>query len=408
MTATVRESRRLIYLAVALAVIATAMLPVLSRRAFAYGQMEPREVKMSSAVPAATGVSYAITFTPVTTSQELIIDFCSDTPIIGTVASPSPCSFSAASVPDVSPGGTDATCSSGTVTILGTGTPKHTIEITGLTMTGGSPFTITCSGIKNPTNSTVGSNMTFYARILTYGTGNASEYTAANVSGGNTAIGADVVDAGGAALSTTITINLTAKVQEQLTFCTSGADLSATDCTGATAPNLTLGHNNGSGTLILDSSQVDTTPAFTQLSSNATTGVIVRMKDVSSTTCGGLSDTGGSTCNIPAEGATPTALTPNTAAFGMCVAPATGNTVAETAYTDSTGGCATSAATSKVGLDQSTANNNVLSTYGSSIFHTTGAIHKENDRLTFAATAADTTPAGIYTVSESLIATGTF
>jgi hypothetical protein len=51
---------------------------------------------------------------------------------------------------------------------------------------------------------------------------------------------------------------------------------------------------------------------------------------------------------------------------------------------------------------------NVTSTYGDQIFSETAAVNNEANRLTFAATAGNTTPAGVYTVGEQLIATGTF
>jgi hypothetical protein len=59
-------------------------------------------------------------------------------------------------------------------------------------------------------------------------------------------------------------------------------------------------------------------------------------------------------------------------------------------------------------MDASTTGNKVTDTYGSQVFSTSGAVHTEDNLLTFAATAGDTTPAGIYTGGESLIATGTF
>jgi hypothetical protein len=50
----------------------------------------------------------------------------------------------------------------------------------------------------------------------------------------------------------------------------------------------------------------------------------------------------------------------------------------------------------------------VLGTFGSSIISSTGALLSETDSLNFAATATNTTIAGIYTANYSLIATGTF
>jgi hypothetical protein len=51
---------------------------------------------------------------------------------------------------------------------------------------------------------------------------------------------------------------------------------------------------------------------------------------------------------------------------------------------------------------------NLESTYGSVIFTSTGPLVNENDTLTFGATAANVTPAGIYTGNYTLVATGKF
>lgn len=341
-----------------------------------------RSIKLSDATPSQASVSYQLTFTPVTTEQELIVDFCSDTPFIG-----STCAFAATTVPNVA----GVTSSAGTVSAIGTGTPVHTIKVTGLTMTASSPFTITFGGIVNPSTAT-----SFYARILTYATGNASGYAPANTTGSATTTGT-YVDSGGDALSTSAQVTVTARVMETLTFCTSAATI--TNCGTTTTPSVTLGHGSNN---ILDTSAVDTKPVYTQTSTNAQSGVTVRMKNDSSTTCGGLSSNSGTSCSIPAvaSGATtPQTITAGTAAFGMCVTAGTANTTATTPYNNA--GC------TQYGMDDSSASS-VRSTYGSPIFSSTGAINSENDTLTFAATASNTTPAGIYTANMSMIATGTF
>jgi hypothetical protein len=53
--------------------------------------------------------------------------------------------------------------------------------------------------------------------------------------------------------------------------------------------------------------------------------------------------------------------------------------------------------------------NDPTSTYGADIATTTGtASANVNELMTFAAQASVTTPAGVYSANESLIATGTF
>ncbi len=352
-------------------------------------QVTTRSMQMSDSTPSATSVSYKLTFTPVTTTQELIVDFCGDTPLIGAT-----CAFAAGTVPNV----TGVGSSLGTATTVGSGTPVHTIKVTGLTMTGGSPYTITFTGLTNPSSAT-----SFYARVLTYGTGNATGYAPANATGGTTTTGTNV-DYGGLALSTANAIAITARVMETLTFCVSATALSP-DCPTATTPSIVLGH--GSPTATLSSTQVDVASVYTQLSTNAQTGAVVRMKASNSCTNGGLSSNGGSTCTIPGVGGTAAAIAAGTAAVGMCVAPGS-NSTATAPYIDATNSCPTTwGATNKYGMDGNGATG-TTSTYGGQIFATSAAVNAENNRCTFAATASLTTPAGIYTANESLIATGTF
>ena len=139
-------------LLVAVSFLAALVAPILlNSTAFAAtgsgGQITARSIQLSSAVPSATGVSYTLTFTPVTSESTgaLIVDFCGDTPLIGAT-----CAFSSATVPNVA----SVTASTGTVSTVGTGTPVHTIQLTGLTLTAGTPFTVTFGGIVNPTSAT--------------------------------------------------------------------------------------------------------------------------------------------------------------------------------------------------------------------------------------------------------------
>lgn len=353
-----------------------------------------RSITMSNSTAGATGVKYELTFTPVTTETTtgaLIVDFCSDTPIIGAT-----CAFANTTVPVVS----SATTSAGTITFPGTN--GHTILVNGLSWTGGTPYTITFSNVTNPT--TVVSS--FYARILTYATSTlAAGYAPATSTGLSTTTGT-YVDSGGDALATAQVISVTATVMEQLTFCVSGkvAGVAPTTCGTTTSPAVILGQ--GGPPIVLSSGAVDTAPAYTLTSTNALHGVSVNMADTSSSACAGLSSNSGVSCGIPAVNDTGSTLpsaatiTAGTAAVGMCVTPGSGNTTAAQPYNSS--GC------TQYGMDNTTDSSNLLSTYGSPIITAPGALNSELDTLNFAATAANTTPAGIYTANYDLIATGTF
>ena len=357
-----------------------AVLPLLFSSSASAGEITARRIELSSAVPSASSVTYTLTFTPVTTAQELIVDFCGDTPIIG-----STCAFSASTVPNVS----GVTSSLGTVATVGSGSPVHTIKVTGLTMTGGSPFTISFSGISNPTSAT-----SFYARVLTYATGNSGGYVPASSTGGTTTTGT-YIDAGGDALSTTTTIAITATVMEQLTFCVSVTNLAPTNtCTSATSPNLTLGQGSPA---VLSTSTVSTGADYTQLSTNAISGAVVNLKALN--TCDGLSSNGGTSCGIPGIG-TFAAPAAGQAFFGLNVSTSTNDTNGSGTVTPSANYGSTSGS---YGMGT-----NVNTTYGDTIASSTGPTSWTNNTLTWGAQASNVTPAGVYTANESLIATGTF
>ncbi len=374
----------------------------LSQVVAAAGVVEPRSITMSDSTPGATA-SYLLSFKPVTSeaSGGLIVDFCSDTPIIGAT-----CAYSNATTPVV----TSATASTGTINTAGY--HGHTIELTALTLTSGSTFTVTFSGIVNPTQSCASTICTFYARILTYATGNAGGYTPAASSGSATTTGT-YVDWGGDALSTVQVLSLTATVMESLTFCDSAATI--TTCATTSTPSITLGH--GGPPVVLTSSAVDGNYVYTQVSTNANNGISVALKTTTSTTCGGLSNNGGTSCTIPSVntgGSAPSAtgITAGTAAVGLCVQPGAGVT-AKAPYN---GTCTGTFATDTYGFNDSTnatgspAWNTVdlFSTYGSPIYTSAGTLSGINNKLEFAATAANLTPAAIYTANYILVATGSF
>jgi len=372
-------------------------------------QMTSREIKMSNSTPGATGVSYYVEFDAVTAAQELVVEFCSDTPLIG-----SSCQTTAGKVPTL----TGVTSSAGTATAA-----SNLVRITGLTITG-SNFNVTLNGVTNPTDTG-----TFFARLLTF-----SEDEAANYSGGTDADVETANDAGGIALSTVQQVTITARVMETLTFCVSGEPIdNATQGSDATVRNgcasaQTPSVDIGTGTpRVLSASAVDRDSAWTQLSTNATGGAIIRMKATNACANAGLSSTGGAACNIPGingngDGSQAAQLVAGSAAFGLFV----GNSTATTGAAGSTGGLVVGdvnyhsatpenasladPANLHYGMDRQsgTGAQGVLTVYGDPIASSTGPVSQENNQLVFAATASLTTPAGIYTGNEILIATGTF
>lgn len=341
---------------------------------------------------ASTAATYALTFTPVTTAQELVVDFCANDPLISDT-----CTFTAGTVPTIS----SPVSSVGTATAVGSGSPVHTIKVTGLTETGGSPFTITfTSGITNPTT-----NTSFYARVLTYGTGNASGYTPANTSGNTPTVGT-FVDSGGIALSTAANINITSKVFETLSFC-----VFQTSC--GTAPALTLGDPT-TGALSISNAYANSNAQFT-LATNAGAGVNVTMTGTTLCRPGGTCTTGANAFTINATGGgTGATSSVGSEQFGMCAWKngSSALTVA-TKYLDSVNACngistGTYAGTSRFGFDDSAAADGTNNAAGTQVMSSTGAVPTVTGSFTFLGNIAATTEAGIYTTSLNLVATGTF
>lgn len=354
----------------AVALSTGVLLPAVASNIASAGQVTSRAIKMNSSLVSATGVSYEVSFTTVQAAQSIVIDFCSgsDTPIIGGACT-GPTGFSAAS---------GSLSGSG----MGAWTPTwaaSTVKLAGGSSIGAGAQTFTLGNITNQST-----NGTFYARVTTYSDATWGGTTTAYV---DPTTPGDFKDFGGFALSTNTIINISAKVQEQLIFCVSRS-APGNGCSGLDAPDLELGHGTNK---ILDSTAVDTDTAHFQVSTNASANVVVRMK-------GTVLTSGSNT--IPASPAgtnSPFAIAAGTADFGMRVSSAGANTTIDSNYGHA----------SNYGYDVTTATNNATSGYGDPIA-TVSAVQNSNTQITFAATASLTTPAGLYTSTQNLIATGTY
>lgn len=379
---------RSVYLVSALVLSAVGLLPALTGEAFAYGRVTSRSLQMTTSLPGAAA-TYTTTFTPASSTpiQGMIIDFCSNNPIIG-VSCTAPSSFSVGA----SPAGTvTVTGQSGLTWSYASANSNRTLELTSTGTESGTPTAVSVS-LTTATNPAAPAG-TFYARVFTFAaSANVASWESDTTNGpaGDGSSVLNVLDAGGLALSTVTAISISATVQETLQFCVSAATFSGSNCAGATTPSIAL----GTGTpKVLDSNSVYTTPAYTQTSSNANSGVVVKMSNASGCTNGGLKS--GSNC-IPGIGAF-TTMTAGTADFGLNVA-------------DSINGTGTMSHATGYGT---TANNyamtsGVLTPPGDQIEQSTAPVNGVDNTLTFAATAANTTPAGIYTGNFQLVATGTF
>lgn len=392
----------------------TASAALLDTRSIKISDASPSGTSITSGVGSGTGVTYRVTFTPSATAQSLIIDFCNNDPIINdtcTALTPST-ALHATGVAGVSgtAGGTGwtLTANDGQVKLASDAAAPHNI-VGGVTQV----FDIT--GMTNP--STVG---TFFARVYTYANNTWGTYSSP---AGVGAVG-NYVDYGGMALSTTNVITITARVQESLTFCVTKANPSSWtshDCTDTAVstnlPSLTIGH--GSATLVLEPNAVDTGTIYSQLSTNATHGAIIRIRN-SNLTCAGLSADNGTTCAIPSIDATSGhstgvagAIVAGTAAFGLYAddgvqdVNGVGATAADAAFHNAAHTPVTAPTDVWYGMNNGVTNG-VTGTFGAAVAASTGPTYRVNNTYIFAATSALTTPAGIYTANLSMIATGTF
>jgi hypothetical protein len=387
-------------LVAATGILAGMLLPAAFPMLASADQLASRSVELSSSTADASGVNYQFSFTPSANYEGLVVDFCDATtgPIAGQDCT-APTGF------DISSAATSSnvtfTTGGGIGTLTTTDSTASHLEIQGTSAqnVGTNPTVVfNVAGVHNPT--AAGS---FYARIYTYATSTAG-WT--NV----TTLGT-TVDTGGIALATTNQIGVQAAVRESLQFCVAGDDTTTPntgtayitdgcDLTGRAAPDINLGHSSSAGQpLALDTSATDTADVYSQISTNAVAGAVVRMKN--SNDCGGLMRVGASGCDIAAA-QTGNAISPGTAMFGMKLGTTTTGTGTITPLAPYD--------TSNYGMTYSgSTGSGVSSTYGDPIYNTDGGpIANGNVPMTFGASAAATTPAGLYKANMSLVATGTF
>lgn len=372
------QARRVVVaLGLLLATIAPAFVSTFASAAQATG----RSIALSSSSKDATGVTYSVKFTAISGAGAFVVDFCSDSPIIGQTCTP-PTGFDASAAASTTSGFTDVTGSTNQVLVAGT--------------ISAGDITVDVTGIDNP--SAAGP---LYARIITYDTKtHAQSYASTNLGTGN-------VDEGGVAISITDTVAVSGAVLESMTFCAAKIAITA-NCANASAnsPTLKIGETFGS-TVALDSTHVSTGDIYTQISTNAVNGAVVNLK--SGVACGGMKRVGASTCDIAPAGTG--GFSAGTAKFGV---KAIADTTQDTSVSAS--GAAFRIYPSS-GYDGTNYSLNwvsgnatgVASPYGDPFLDTSdGPANNRNMKLTFGASVSNNTPAGTYSADLSLIATGKF
>ncbi len=362
-----RGLRLAAYSALALVLSVAAVLPSLNQHAYA-AQLTSRSIEMSSSTAGATGTTYLISFTTATAGvlKGIVIDFCDNTPIIGDSTCTAPTGFSVGT-PTASTSGLPG---SWTAASANTNRTLTLVNASNSTSVGASTaITITLTTATNPNTD----NHSFYARALTYLNSSGANSPATYAPGTE----GTYVDAGGMAMSTGKVINITARVMESLAFCVYNASC-------GDDPSVTIGHGANN---ILDATAVDTKTANFSISTNAQSGATIRLKGT--TLISGPND-------IDAAGASAITFAAGTEKFGVRVSSAGTNITATSPYDGGSG--------SQYAFNTT----NTTSTYGDNIATLSGPVNSSVTTLTFAATAANTTAAGIYTAAQQLIATGQF
>lgn len=374
---------------VLVALLAATIMPALVPAVVDAATVTERSIALSSSSKAATGVTYTVSFKPVVDADAFVVDFCSDTPIVGQTCM-APTDMVTSSATSATSGFTD-------VAAVTNGGSHNTLRVASAsTMTAGNAVTVDLAGITNP--STAGP---LYARIVTYSgasaTTDANGYTSANPD----AVGTHS-DEGGVAVSITDTVGVSGAVLESMTFCAAKAAITQ-DCGNASSnlPTLKLGETVG-GTVALVPGTTSTGDIYTQISTNAASGATVWLK--SGVPCGGLKRVEAAACDIlpSVDG-----IGAGDAEFGVKTAASSTDTGSSPSGTyQATNGYNSSSYLLNWVSGNATG---VSSAYGDQILNTNSLpVNNKNMKLTFGAQVNNSTPAGLYSADLSLIATGKF
>lgn len=361
------------YIVASAALVLGVIAPGLVATYVSAAQLTTRSIELSSASVGATNVNYkaAFTATAAGAAGAFSITFCENSADPDAACTP-PTGFSAASPTTTT---TDYTVETG-------GANKVIVESA---IANSEQVLVDIAGITNPTTSGP-----LYARIATF----------ANATDAGT--GDNVIDNGSVVIGITNTIGVSGAVLETMTFCVSKNPISV-DCAGvsdpANLPILEIGEGVGD-VKALQPGAISTGTLHTQITTNAVTGAVVNLK--SGNDCGGLKRANVTTCDIlPTLNAN---LAEGTAAFGVMTSAATGGSGIFQPAQGSIYNATTYAFNFNVDKSEG-----VTSTFGDPFLDTGGApVNNRNMALTFGASVSNSTPAGLYQTSLSMIATGKF
>ena len=369
------SNRRIFYVAGA-AMLLAMTVPLFASAA----QLLERSVALSSASTDATGVTYEVNFTAVNAAGAFVVDFCSNTPVIGQPCT-APAGMDVSAASSATPGFTDVDASATHVVVAGSIAADDVVSVA-------------LNGITNP--SEAGS---LYARILTYASDtDADGYTSEDID----SVGAPIDD-GSVAISITDTIGVSVDVLESLTFCVS-KNVVGINCADTEPPLVELGELID-GDRVLTPTDVSEGVINAQISTNALGGAVVRLK--SGTDCGGMKRPGVDPCDIAP--ALDDGIVAGQARFGVKAAASADTPGADVLGTfQPASGSIYNSSTFALNYAENDITG-VTSAFGDPFLDTAGApASNKNVQLTFGASITDNTPAGVYSTSLNLIATGKF
>lgn len=343
-------------------------------------QIPERSISLSNSSAGMPNVSYDVKFTAVEAAGAYVVDFCANTPLIGQECT-APAGFVATNA------------STDTSGFAVSDLDSNTLVVTGEIVAGEVVTNLT--GINNPSEAGP-----LYARIVTFDTPeNAQLYTSQNIGTAEA-----VKDQGSVAVSITPTVGVSGAVLETLTFCVSKA-VPTENCGNTDAPVLALGQQVGDTVALTDTVSEGT--INTQISTNAASGAIIRLKS-NALGCGGLLRAGAApgTCDIKPAPLVGGIADNGEARFGLKLAAASSGVGSNANGTLRPFGSYNS---STYFMNYVNDNEGVTSTYGDPILDTNDEpVNNQNMGLTFGAVVSNDTPAGLYSADLSLIATGKF
>lgn len=367
--------QRVPYIVTSVAVLVALVAPGFISTYASAAQVTERSIALSSSSADADDVTYTVAFTAVQSAGAFNVEFCNNSPDPSEGCTPAT-GFSAAGAASTSTGVTGVAINGTKVTVTDSLTASQLVSVD-------------LTGIHNPSVTTP-----FYARITTY------------VDAAAALAGTPIRDQGGLAIAITNTIGVSGAVQESLTFCVAGAVI-AKDCDHAsdTPPILKLGETVGAVQALVPGA-VSTGTLYTQISTNAVTGAVVNLK--SGNDCGGLKRADVSTCDIAPVGLLdPTGIAAGQARFGVKT-----GTVSSAVGADANGTIRPVGTYSPTVFALNYVNtkaSGVTSPIGDPFLDTNNApVNNKNMDITFGASVTNSTPAGNYSTSLTMIATGKF